>query len=66
MNRLESLSTKARNQNRKAGVTFEPKASNGKWVVRAVVKGRLTSLGGFDTQKMAEEYYEQVKTNQQQ
>ena len=65
MNRLESLSTKSRNQNRKAGVTFEPKASNGKWVVRAVVKGRLTSLGGFDTQKMAEEYYEQVKTNQQ-
>lgn len=46
-------------------MTYEPKASNGKWVVRAVVKGRLTSLGGFDTQEMAEEYYEQVKTNQQ-
>lgn len=62
MNRLESLSVRSRQKTRVEGVTFEPKASNGKWVVRAVVKGRLTSLGGFDTQKMAEEYYEQVKT----
>lgn len=66
MTRLESLSVSSRHKTRVEGVTFEPKASNGKWVVRAVVKGRLTSLGGFDTQEMAEEYYEQVKTNQQQ
>lgn len=64
MTRLESLSVNARHKTRVEGVTYEPKASNGKWVVRAVVKGRLTSLGGFDTQDMAEKYFEQFKTNQ--
>jgi len=63
MTRLESLSVNARHKTRVEGVTYEPKASNGKWVVRAVVKGRLTTIGCRDTEEMAEEYFEQFKSN---
>lgn len=57
MKRLESLSRSARNAKRKPGVTFEKSALNGKWVVRAMVKGRLTTMGGFDAEEEAEHYY---------
>lgn len=64
MKRLESLSANARNAKRKPGVTFEKSALNGKWVVRAIVGGRLTTMGGFDTEAEAEHLWEQLKTNQ--